>query len=241
MLDDITTRKEALEVLAPYRWERDRTYSGTDFSYYFVICTKTRDESPLGVSNFRVAHAELKQVMNTCILDDYDGLPVFDTRTKHFACGWYDSLMVNANTYTPILIAAAKIARKISDYCVLDEDDLSNAEREANPDACVKCAEKDGWERAPTSVCADLCPKCLADAVCKQQSWLVKEYFPKVGELLCTVDEGDEKLEIMRTEYPQLYERNRDQWHKTRLNMLEEAIELLVYEDEKRVRELIAE
>ena len=54
---------------------------------------------------------------------------------NHWACGWIDELMVHEDAPEAVLILAANIHSQLQDYPILDEEDYSRREFEAEEEA----------------------------------------------------------------------------------------------------------
>lgn len=95
-------------------------YIGPSFRGFLAFpLIKTRDSNCLEESNFEYCKAVLLPLSKNG--------DVFVNRFGHWACGWYEMLLVNEKNQVAIE-CAEKILSKYSDYPVLDEDDFSDRE-----------------------------------------------------------------------------------------------------------------
>lgn len=100
----------------------------TDRSEWLIVpCSRTRDSGPLDESNFASAEKMLEAA-------DPSGTDWENHRFGHWGPGWYEILIVRPGTKAHR--AAQEIAASLENYPVLDEDDLSERETEA---------EEEGW------------------------------------------------------------------------------------------------
>lgn len=116
-------------VKSPSALDSTSNYVGEipDESWYCLL-THARDSDALEDSNFRVALERLGGESENVKIHRYN----------HWACGWWESLAVRANT-TEFEIAE-KIERELSDYPVLCEMDFSNLQLEYG-EVCEHCGE----------------------------------------------------------------------------------------------------
>lgn len=102
-------------------------------TWFVVPCARNRDSDCLDESNFAVAERMLQEV-------DPDGKDHEVHRFGHWACGWFEILVVRPGT------AAAKAAEGIesalADYPVLDDDDHCEREQAA-ADETWRCCYSD--------------------------------------------------------------------------------------------------
>lgn len=102
------------------KWQSDSNYLGTEYTdYYIVACKSDSDQTVLQESNFAVALEELGGASDTVICACF----------KHFACGYFDLLLVHESD-DKALELADELVDRINNYPVLDDDDYS--ERELN-------------------------------------------------------------------------------------------------------------
>jgi hypothetical protein len=101
----------------------------------FAPIGKHRDSDLIDESNFDGVLAELRRV---------SGKSVQVMHANHWACGWYDYIMVRV-TATKTMNRLLELINQLADYPVLDEDDLSRREYE-----CA-CNAYDAWARYDVS------------------------------------------------------------------------------------------
>lgn len=107
-------------------WERKQTdfceHIDTKYldDWFILPFTRKRDSCAYENSNFRSALKKLG--------GEQEG-KVEVHRFNHWACGWYEMILVN-NTEFDVLKAACKVCEAFDDYPVVDEDDLSELEIE---------------------------------------------------------------------------------------------------------------
>ena len=117
------TIEEANDILAPLAWNSADPATGTRGNYAggdlggYVIATVTRDSGTIDRSNFAVLSADLAGAADI-------------HRTGHWACGWVEWIAIHS-TDAGALQEAETLARRLDDYPVLDEWELSNREYEA--------------------------------------------------------------------------------------------------------------
>ena len=104
----------ALDSLANY-------VGSTDFDGWDCVVTQNRDSHSVARSNFRSA---LKQLGGEC--DNCDNVKVH--RFGHWCCGWWELIAVKQNTSQHKI--AQEICDGLTDYPVLDDEDLSTLEYE---------------------------------------------------------------------------------------------------------------
>ncbi len=109
----------------PSGFDSRANYMGPDLDEYsdlFVVMTRTRDTGDsVSVSNWRTA---LKQLGG-------EGEHVVIHRFGHWACGWWEALCVSG----PKKQEGEEIEDSLSDYPVLDEEDMSELEMEEEGEA----------------------------------------------------------------------------------------------------------
>ena len=98
-----------------------------------VLLSQNRDSEALELSNFRVALERLG--------GESENVQVH--RFGHWACGWFELLLVKPNTKQ--WQTALEIEDSLLDYPCLDEMDWSNLEWELNADAGMVLAENGEW------------------------------------------------------------------------------------------------
>lgn len=90
----------------------------TDFGDFDAFLTRNRDSDALTESNWRCGLKELGD----------EGENVVIHRFGHWACGWYEVLVVKRGTLEHT--KAEEMTKKLKGYPVLDEDDFSRLESE---------------------------------------------------------------------------------------------------------------
>jgi hypothetical protein len=109
------------------RWERADNYVGEDWSDYYIGPAYTRDSDILDQSNFHVALDLLGGESDTVIVE----------RCSHWACGWFERILVNRSDADAVSVLT-EITERIERYPVLDESDYYDRERDAS-DADFEC------------------------------------------------------------------------------------------------------
>ena len=105
-----------------------RTDDDTDREAWIVLgCGRNRDSGPSAESNFASALAELGG----------EGENVEVHRFGHWACGWYETILVRPGT--PEETIAEDIESRLAAYPILDEADLDEREREAAAETWRVC------------------------------------------------------------------------------------------------------
>ena len=94
---------------------------------WLCLLTRTRDSDLLTESNFETAVQMLG--------GENENVEIH--RFGHWACGWWESLAVKANTQQAKI--AEKIEEKLEAYPILDEDDFSEKEHEVAQDVWKNC------------------------------------------------------------------------------------------------------
>ena len=134
-------------------------YSGTDpdeFAQLLVVLTRSRDSDCLTESNFEVALEELGGEEN-------ENVEIH--RFGHWACGWWEALVVKEGTDQHRI--AQEIDSALSDYPVLDDEHFSQKEMEQADDVWRTCySHEDRMEHL------------------KQNKTRLKSYFGTFRELL---------------------------------------------------------
>lgn len=109
-------------VSNPSGFDSRANYSGTDpdeFAHLLVVLTRNRDSDCLSESNWEVALKELGGEENE---------HVEIHRFGHWACGWWEALVVKEGTEQHRI--AQEINSALSDYPVLDDEHFSQKEME---------------------------------------------------------------------------------------------------------------
>ena len=134
-------------------------YSGTDpdeFSNLLVVLTRSRDSDCLTESNWEVALEQLGGEENE---------HVEIHRFGHWACGWWEALVVKEGTNQHRI--AQEITSSLSDYPVLDDEHFTQKEMEHANDVWQDC----------------YCSEERIEYLRKNKSEL-RNYFIKFGDLL---------------------------------------------------------
>jgi hypothetical protein len=121
--------KTIQEMIDGCRWNSKdpatgtQNYLGRDYSEYISIIGRNRDSDILTNSNF------------DCALDILGGESedngVLVGRFGHWACGWYELILVHQDSPHEILERARILLNDLDDYPVVDEDHWSQAEWDA--------------------------------------------------------------------------------------------------------------
>lgn len=102
-------------------WERASDYAGADLRGWYTVYSQTRDEG-IGVQvNYRLIYEKLRK-LNTEI-EDGDGElvdSVTDARFGHWACGWYETILIHRSN-TKALDLAEQIMRGVDQYPLVDD------------------------------------------------------------------------------------------------------------------------
>jgi hypothetical protein len=133
------------------KWGYDSNYIGQDYTEYYIVLGKAdSDQTVLNESNFAVALEALGGASETVICATF----------KHFACGYFELLLVHESDDEALKIAD-DLVDKIKDYPVLDDDDYSERELARYDDDIDSWAYTDacsilgisGDELKPTNKC----------------------------------------------------------------------------------------
>lgn len=120
------------KYLQNHKWEHPDSYFGFSPDGDYVIVSRNRDADILTESNWAVAGAELKAVPYDDGNDNYHNRPpVYHWRARCSMFGWWEYLMVRKDAPADILKMAEEIARGLSAYPVLSDDDYSERQYEA--------------------------------------------------------------------------------------------------------------
>lgn len=102
------------------RWTLPDSYFGDVWpDYYSAGFGQSRDSDALERSNFRVALAEIGGESETVIV----------VRESHWAVGWVEWVAVHESDSKSLEIAS-RLAGKVENYPILDEEDFSTLEQE---------------------------------------------------------------------------------------------------------------
>lgn len=100
------------------KWEYASNYIGENYSDYYILYSHHRDSNILNNSNYDT----LQKI--------FINLPgVIEVSANHWAVGWVESILIHEDAKETIE-KGNEYLDKLSDYPVLDEDDLSNREYE---------------------------------------------------------------------------------------------------------------
>ncbi len=97
---------------------------------WFVLVAQNRDSDCLELSNFRSCERALQRV-------DADGCDHQVHRFGHWACGWFELILVRPET--PAEEEAGHIHNALRDYPVVDESDFSDLEHESAQTMWSEC------------------------------------------------------------------------------------------------------
>lgn len=115
----------------------DRHICGELDNFYIGPCSQTRDSSILERVNF--------ETMTDRVLaaSQHDETEIH--RFGHWACGWYEMLLIHPDD-TSALIVAAELSAALADYPSLDDEAYSVAEIEAAAEYWERCRVSDRVE-----------------------------------------------------------------------------------------------
>lgn len=116
------------------KWSQPESYAGASWNEYFVFLGQNRDSDAIDRSNFKCGLAAIGGESDT----------VHIVRERHWACGWIEWIAIHQDD-AEALSAADNIARRLEDYPVVNEDDLSELEYD---EACEFWASLSVRERA---------------------------------------------------------------------------------------------
>lgn len=120
----------------------DRHICGELDNFYIGPCSQTRDSSILEKVNF--------ETMTGRVLAASQHGETEIHRFGHWACGWYEMLLIHPED-TAALIVAAELSASLEQYSVLDDQAYSEAE-------CEAAAEY--WARCRVSDRVEICQRC---------------------------------------------------------------------------------
>jgi hypothetical protein len=109
-------------------WTRPRYYFGEEWHDWFVFLGQTRDSGCLTRSNFRVGYRRLEEATRA-FNEEHEESGVQIAHETHFLCGWVEWIAIHKEN-TAALEAADRIAERLLDYPVVDEEDWSELESE---------------------------------------------------------------------------------------------------------------
>jgi len=120
----------------------DRHICGELDSFYIAPCSQSRDSSILEKVNFETMGGRVLAA------SQHDETEIH--RFGHWACGWYEMLLIHPDDI-PALIVAAELSAALADYPSLNDEAYSMAEIEA-------AAEY--WSRCRVSDRVEICQRC---------------------------------------------------------------------------------
>lgn len=152
----------------PTAFDSAANYGGADLSDCYVVPGGglTRDtQDSIAIANAKV----IRDTLLPLLTHEESGVHSFG----HWACGWYELLLIHESE-TAALEAAEELAAGLSDYPVIDDDVLSEVEREAEDETWAnyirsefqtlireetgfdisECDDGDMWQ-----FCRDLCDR----------------------------------------------------------------------------------
>jgi len=102
-------------------WTTPDNYAGSQYpDYYRTGFGQSRDSDLMERCNFSAALTALGG-------ETKQGVIVI--RSSHWACGWVEAILVHKNATAKLRIAD-ELAKRIAEYCILDEDSFFELERE---------------------------------------------------------------------------------------------------------------
>ena len=129
------------------KWKHPSDYGGFSPDGDYVILLRTRDSTILDNSNYELAFQQLQDIASNHRTDELDpDKYVYDFRAGHWACGWIEYIIVEADSPQPILDLAAEIVCALADYPVLDESDYSDRQYKEMTDYYDQCALSERME-----------------------------------------------------------------------------------------------
>lgn len=118
---------DADPILKEHLWVRPDSYGGYNPEGHACILGRNRDSDLLAESNWYAACRELGADPE----HTDEEAPAYTWRAGHWAVGWVEYLMIRPDAPEETKRAAAALLERLSDYPVLDEEDLSEREFEA--------------------------------------------------------------------------------------------------------------
>lgn len=110
------------------RWTTPTDWFGTPWpDYYRSGCGRSRDSGTLEQSNFECMLAALREVEDT--KTERDEATVQVVRESHWLVGWVESILIHESDAAALAVAD-RIAAKMEDYPVIDEEHWSTLEWE---------------------------------------------------------------------------------------------------------------
>ena len=104
------------------KWTKPQNYYGENWNEYYIFLSQNRDSQALERSNFECGLQKIGGKSET-VIASYE---------RHWACGWLETILIHESD-TKALEIADKLAQKLEDYPVIDEDhftELVHAEGE---------------------------------------------------------------------------------------------------------------
>lgn len=155
------TEMTDLDLRAIKPWDTPDSWVGKPWHGWYVGLARTRDSDVLTESNFEVFLAALRALPEVLVDDtenasqsyrtldgDWSAVDsVFVVQESHWACGWLDWIAIHPSNEAALKLADEMLCA-LSDYPVLDDEDLSRKE-----DAAVL----DWWERESLGWRIDRC------------------------------------------------------------------------------------
>jgi hypothetical protein len=129
--DNTEIRKVATKKVALQLWERASNYMGDDLSDYYMGPAIGYEKEPLEVSNFNVALKMLGGEGNGVLVGSFGGFG-----------GGYEQIFVHKDAADKVAILE-DIENKLQNYPVLDDDDYSEREMEAQRESYESWAKPD--------------------------------------------------------------------------------------------------
>lgn len=119
------------------RWKLPQHYFGANWNGYFIApVSRNRDSDALAESNFAEQWRALKP--HSADVPDADESSPTIVRESHFLCGWVEWVAIHQSNEAA-LREADKIAERLENYPVLNEEDWSNREEEEAQAVWSKC------------------------------------------------------------------------------------------------------
>ena len=107
-------------------WQQPQSYAGHSPIGDYVLYSRNRDSSILEDSNYELILDELTTFAEKFnhLRDDGEAF-AYDFRTKHWACGWIEYIIIRQDAPAQIIELAESIDSALSDYPVYSDDDYS--------------------------------------------------------------------------------------------------------------------
>ena len=170
-LSEALDRANAGEPIAPTapkhltRWEPPKDYFGAEWSsYYSAGVGQSRDSDCLEQSNFSSMLSALGGESETVIV----------VRESHWAVGWVEWIAIHQSDEQALRVADVQCER-LANYPILDEDDFSRREFEAQCEA---------WENAGLQGRMEYCRRAGISIFAARRSELPQDDNGALGELL---------------------------------------------------------